>query len=311
MNKQQLTFLKAVKKFKNYLTIDRGYSELTIKEYESDLNLLYRFLIKEFDYGVDFPVNKISKYDISDFLSNLIIANDDSPVTRNRKLYSIRSFFKFLLKNEFIDSDPTQTIEASKTKTRAEPIYLKLDEAQKYIKTIKKQNKINKKRDLAIVKLFLYAGLRISELRKLNLDDINYKDQSIKFYGKGNKERYVPLHEDIIKTIKDYLPERNEITPGSEDAEKALFLSREGNRISARTIQLFVKKYAKLAGIKNAGDITPHKLRHTFASILYQKTKDLRIVQDLLGHSNISTTQIYTHTSTEHKKNAIEDFPDL
>ena len=305
----KILFLDAVDKFKKYLTVERGYSELTIKEYESDLMLFYKYLREDLNRKEQFSPNDISKYEVSEFLSDLVINYDDSPVTRNRKLYSLRSFYKYLLKYEYVDSDPTQTIEASKTKIRAEPIYLKLDESKQYIKTINNHDSINKKRNLAIVKIFLYAGLRISELINLNYNDVNFEDKSIKFYGKGNKERYVPLHRDVIKAIKHYIPERDEIEPKTKDAEKALFLSRHGKRISARSIQIFVKKYAKLSGIKNASKITPHKLRHTFASILYQKTKDLRVVQDLLGHADISTTQIYTHTDTEQKKEAIEEFP--
>lgn len=306
-----MEFLKAVDSFKKYLIVERGYSRLTIKEYEKDLMLLYNYVQEQFDFNEDFSIEDLNKYEIAEFLSDIILIYDNKAVTRNRKLYSIRSFFKYLQKNNYIETNPAITIEASKTRQQAEPIYLKLDDAQKYIDTIIEANSLNQKRDLAIVKIFLYAGLRISELVNLNLEDIDYEDHSIKFYGKGNKERYVPLHEDVIKAVKDYLPERNQITASDRDAEKALFLSRQGNRINVRTVQMFVKKYAKKAGIKQASKITPHKLRHTFASILYQKTKDLRIVQDLLGHSDISTTQIYTHTDTEQRKEAIDEFPGL
>jgi len=308
---RNLEFLKAVNSFKKYLKIERAYSPLTIKEYDHDLKLLYKYLIAQFDFKEDFSIQEISKYEISEFLSDIVLSFDNSAVTRNRKLYSIRSFFKFLVKREYLDKNAALTIESSKTRTTAEPIYMKLEEAQKYIETINKANLLNQKRDLAIVKLFLYAGLRVSELVDLNLEDINYEDHSIKFYGKGNKERYVPLHSDILNAIKNYLPERNTIKPNSKDAKKALFLSTRGNRISARSIQLFVKKYAKKAKIKNASKITPHKLRHTFATILYHSTKDIKVLQDLLGHENISTTQIYTHTDTKQKKEAIDELPDF
>lgn len=182
---------------------------------------------------------------------------------------------------------------------------------EKYLEAIKNYNSKYCSRDLAINKLFLYSGLRISELVNLNLDDINYEDQSIKFFGKGNKERYVPLHQEALTAIKDYLPDRNKITPKNQDARQALFLSNQRRRISVRTIQKMVKKYAKKAGVRNASKITPHKLRHTFASLLYQKTKDLRVLQDLLGHSDISTTQIYTHTDKEQRKSAIDEMPDM
>ncbi len=306
-----LSFLKAIDSFKKYLLVERSYSPLTAKEYENDLMQLYRYLLDEFNFNENLKINEVTRFEVSEFLSDMVLIKDNAPVTRNRKLFSIRSFYKFLLKNNYIKSDPTRSIESSKTKKRSEPIYLKLEQAKKYINTIKEYNSINKNRDLAIVKLFLYAGLRISELVNLNINDIDFNDNSIKFFGKGNKQRYVPLHHDVIRAIKDYTPERKEIEFKNSDAEKALFISRHGNRISHRCIQLFVKKYAKMSGLKNANKITPHKLRHTFASILYKKTKDIRVLQDLLGHSNISTTQIYTHTDTSQRKEAIDEFPDL
>lgn len=310
MNKK-ITYLNAVNSFEKYLLVEKGYSELTVKEYKHDLKLLYDYLRKEFDYEKDFSVNKIEKFEIAEFLGDIILKQDNSPATRNRKLFAIRTFFKYLVNYEYLIKNPAQTIESSKTEIRAEPIYMKLKDAQKYIKAIKNHDGLNVRRDTAIAKLFLYAGLRVSELVSLNLTDIDYEDLSIKFYGKGNKERYVPLHEDVINTIKNYFKERSEINIKNEDARSALFLSRHGKRINVRTVQILVKKYAKLAGVKNASKITPHKLRHTFASILYKKTQDLKVLQDLLGHANISTTQIYTHTDTEQKKNAIDDFPDL
>ncbi len=306
-----LKFLDAVDSFKKYLKVDRAYSDLTVKEYEHDLKLLYKYLTNEFNFDKDFKISKITKYEISEFLSDIVLTYDNSAVTRNRKLYAIRSFFKFLQKREYTDNNPALTIESSKTRTTAEPIYMKLKEAKRYIRVIREADLLNKKRDLAIVKIFLYAGLRVSELVELNVDDINYEDKSIKFYGKGNKERYVPLHSDTLKAIDEYLPERDKIKPSNEDAKKALFLSTRGNRISARSIQLFVKKYAKMAGIKNASKITPHKLRHTFATILYHNTKDIKVLQDLLGHENISTTQIYTHTDQKQKKEAIDELPEF
>ncbi|WP_245579473.1 tyrosine-type recombinase/integrase [Halonatronum saccharophilum] len=295
-----------------YLVAERGYAKSTVKHYEHDLVIFGRYLKKEFGCDInDLKVQDISEFQISEFLSDIILIEDNSPAARNRKLYSLRSFFKFLKKRRLINKNPTNDIEATKNKFVAEPIYLKEADIKKYLMAIKEYNSRNKKRDLAIIKLFLYCGLRISELTNLNLTDINYDDKSIKFYGKGNKERYIPLHNEAIAAIKDYLPYRSKIKLNNKDSKQALFLSNRGNRISVRTVQKMVKKYAKLAGIKNYNKITPHKLRHTFASVLYRETKDLRILQELLGHSDISTTQIYTHTDKEERKSAIEQIPDL
>ncbi|SFL89308.1 tyrosine-type recombinase/integrase [Halanaerobium salsuginis] len=305
----KLNFLAAVNKFKKYLTVERGYSNLTIKEYENDLLQLYKYLSNELNFKEDFQPAEVDKLDIAEFLADAVIINDNKAVTRNRKLFAIRSFYKYLLHYEMVNKNPAEAIDSSKTDTRLEPIYLKLKEAQQFIAAIEEHGGINKLRDLAITKLFLYAGLRISELVNLDFDNLDLEDSSIKFYGKGNKERYVPLHEDVIIAIRKYMRERNSIKIKESDARQAIFLSRHGRRLSPRTIQLFVKKYAKQAGLSRAEKITPHKLRHTFATTLYRQTKDIKVLQDLLGHSNISTTQIYTHVDTEEKKNAIDELP--
>ncbi|MEC9488869.1 MAG: tyrosine-type recombinase/integrase [Halanaerobium sp.] len=299
-----------MKSFVKYLVAERGYSRQTVKHYRHDLQVFGKYLEENYSYDLDkLPVSSLTDFAVSEFLSDLILERDYKPKSRNRKLYSLRSFFKFLLKRKYLTSDPTKVIEATKSGFRSEPIYLKIKEIRSYLDAIKGYNSKNVTRDLAISKMFLYCGLRISELVNLDLEDINYEDRSIKFFGKGRKERYVPLHEEVILALKRYFPDRNQIEPNDDDARKALFLSNRGNRISVRSVQVLVKKYAKLAGIRNASRITPHKLRHTFATALYQETKDLRVLQELLGHSNISTTQIYTHTDKEQRKDAVETLP--
>ncbi|MCC3143934.1 tyrosine-type recombinase/integrase [Halanaerobium sp. Z-7514] len=307
----QLNFLEAVNKFKKYLDVEKGYSKLTIKQYENDLLQLHRYLKEELDFPKNFKAENVDRLDIAEFLADAVIVNDNKAITRNRKLFAIRSFYKYLLRYGVIEKNPAEAIDSSKTDTKLEPIYLKLKEAQKFIQAIDDKDNINRRRDIAITKLFLYAGLRISELVNLDFDNIDFEDGSIKFYGKGSKERYVPLHNDVTEALKSYLKERNSIKIKEQDARQAIFLSRHGKRISPRTIQLFVKKYAKKAGLSRADKITPHKLRHTFASMLYRQTKDIKVLQDLLGHADISTTQIYTHIDTEEKKNAIDEMPDF
>jgi integrase/recombinase XerC len=306
-----MKYFKAVNSFKKYLTVEKGYSPLTVEEYSRDLKLFYEYLLDKYDYPEDFDIEKITKYELAEYLGDIILVEDNAPSTRNRKLYSIRSFFKYLNKYELVNVNPALTIEASKTEIRAEPIYMKLEDARRYVEAVNRYESVNQKRDLAIVKLFLYAGLRVSELVNLNLENIDFEDGSVKFFGKGSKERTIPLHEDVVEAIKKYLPERNNIKIKELKDKNALFLSRHGRRISVRSIQLLVKKYARLAGVKNSGKITPHKLRHTFASMLYHQTKDIKVLQDLLGHADISTTQIYTHTDIEQKKEAIDELPKL
>jgi len=308
---KSITYSRAMQEFQRHLLAERGYSKLTVKEYLGDLELFKNYLQEKEGYPEKFPVKKIEKYEIVDFLGDIIILQENSPATRNRKLYSLRSFFKFLVREKKLEKNPAETVQASKTETRAEPIYMKTNEARKYIRTIENSESRYKIRDLAIAKLFLYAGLRISELVNLNLENLDFDEESLKFYGKGNKERYVPLHNDVMEAILDYLPLREEIEVKEEADENAIFLSGHGRRISPRTVQIFVKKYAKEAGLRQASKITPHKLRHTFATSLYHQTKDIKVLQDLLGHANISTTQIYTHTDAEQKKKAIDELPEI
>ena len=309
---QSLNYKNAVTSFNKYLIAERGYSELTAQEYKYDLNLFADYLAEEFDWELEeITVDQINQFHLSSFLNDLVLIKDNSATTRNRKLYSLRSFFKYLMKKDIIEDNPSTLIEATKTSSKSEPVYLKEREINLFLQAIKDYDSKNQSRDLAITKVFLYCGLRISELVNLNLNDINYEDNSIKFYGKGNKERYVPLHPESLSAIDNYLPQRNKITPNDAEAKKALFLSNRGNRISQRTIQIMVKKYAKKSGIKNPERITPHKLRHSFATMVYKNTKDLRIIQKLLGHSDISTTQIYTHTDKEERKDAVNQLPEF
>ncbi len=308
---EEITYQDAVYRFRRHLLVEKSYSGLTVKEYSSDLNQLYQYLKEKYNYSENFPVNKIQRHEIIEFLGDAVIEKNNSPKTRNRKLFSLRSFFEYLKKNSYIEKNPAREVETSKTEARSEPVYMKINQARKYLRTVKNENSRHQKRDLAIIKIFLYAGLRVSELVNLNMKNIDFDDEALKFFGKGSKERYVPLHVDVIQAILDYLPHRDSMKKNDEDAQKALFISSHGKRISIRTVQHMVKKYAKKAGLRNADKITPHKLRHTFATTLYHETQDLNVLKDLLGHADISSTQIYTHTDAEEKKEAIDNFPDI
>lgn len=255
---QKLKFLPAVQSFLKYLLAEKGYSELTIVEYERDLQLLHRYLVEVMKYDpASLTVDEIGRFEVSEFLNDMVLVNNNAPITRNRRLYSLRSFFRYMVKMNILEANPAEYVDASKTEIRAEPIYMRLDEAKLYISTVENSAGQYLERDLAIIKMFLYGGLRVSEVVDLNLDDLDFADQSVKFFGKGAKERYVPLHPDVIEAIYDYLPHRANIRPKDADGDAALFRSKQGTRFGVRSIQLMVKKYAKLAGIRGAEKITP------------------------------------------------------
>jgi len=306
-----MNFDRALDFFQKYLQTELGYSLLTIREYSSDLKLLAEYLRQKKNIKAQepLPLNSIDKFDLGDFLADLILERNNDPRTRNRKLFALRSFFQFLVRQEIISEDPTHAFRSSRIKTSSEPVYLRLEQARIFINAIASSEQKTSIRDLAIMKLFLYGGLRLSELISLNLNDLRLDaDPTIRVIGKGNKERQVPLHGEIVCTLRDYLQWRRKIKPKNDD-DQALFLSLRKQRINPRTIQLMVKKYARLAGLDNFGEISPHKLRHTFASLLYKETKDLRVLQELLGHSSVSTTQIYTHTDPEQRRKTVDKMP--
>lgn len=302
------TFQETRKMFLKNLQAERNYSPLTIEEYTGDLRLFHSYLQKNYQFPEDFPIEKITKYEVANYLADIVLKQNNQAATRNRRLYSLRSFFNYLEREEIMPKNPALTIDASKEPVR-EPIYLRPQEINQFMAAVNNETSRYMIRDRCIMKILLYCGLRVSELTNLNVENIDLKDQTLSFIGKGNRERYLPLHPELEPVVTAWLRNRMSFKKESPDAREAFFLSNRGQRMTPRNIQYMIKKFARQAGIKNASRITPHKLRHTFATIIYQKTGDIRIVQELLGHSSIATTQIYSHTDLRQKERAIHELP--
>lgn len=304
---------RAIESFVQSLHTEKGYSPLTIREYRGDLMLFFRYIQQEKNLkNHQLTVKAFDRFDVANFLADLILNRNNSPKTRNRRLFALRSFFRYLMEQEYLDKDPTETMTSARTQSRVEPIYMRLDQARDFMATIVNSGKKTALRDEAIMKVFLYCGVRISELVQLNIDQATLSPEPyIKVMGKGGKERMIPLHNEVTKTLQQYYTWRMKRTGTSPDDEKALFLSLRNRRISVRAVQIMVKNYAKAAQLTNWEDITPHKLRHTFASLLYKETKDIRVLQELLGHTSISTTQIYTHTDSRQRKETLDEMPEF
>lgn len=302
-----MKFYKSLKQYLNYLLVERGFSEGTIKEYEKDLTLLAEFIQNNYDID-NLEVSDITYYNITEFLADLIIERDCKAVTRNKRLYVIRSYMKYLVKKDVIKENAALQIESTKLRKNVEPVYLDDDEIQKIISVVNKDNSWYPIRDRAIILTFIYTGLRLSELVNLNIHDIDYKHKQIRVVGKGNKERVIPLHERVLNAIDDYIA-RGRKKFKKHDDNHILFLSNRGNRIGQSNIEKMINKYIDIANINKRKNISPHKLRHTFATRVYRETKDLKVLQDLLGHENLSTTQIYTHTDHKDRKDAVDKLP--
>lgn len=302
----------------NFMTVIKGKSENTVKEYYYDLRMFFRFIqASEKSLPLnslnsvsldDFDVNLLKKITLSDLYEFMAYVNDEKSSNDNyraRKVASLKSFFKYLhIKVNFLDSNPAEYLDSPKIKKRM-PRYLTFNECVKFLKAIDGKNK---QRDLAMFVIFLNCGLRLSELVGINIKNIDFEKRTLRIIGKGNKERMVFLNDLCMDAINSYLAVRpNDIVkPNSRDA---LFISSQGNRISNRMVELLAKKYFKLAGI-DSELYSPHKLRHTAATLMYRDGGvDIRTLQELLGHASLSTTQIYTHIRNDDLKAAADKNP--
>lgn len=313
-----------VEDFLNYMRTVKGLSNSTLTAYTSDINLFLRFikihknLSKSnvtFDNLDDLEIDDISidilkNLSISDlyaYISYLDNFRNNGSSSKARKIASLKSLFNYLTnKIKLIPYNITLELESPKLPKKS-PIYLTLDESKDLLNVTQNRDK-NSERDFCIITLFLNCGLRLSELCGINLSNI--KGDTLKVIGKGNKERTIYLNKASLKAIMKYMPMRNEINfrVASEDKD-ALFISGKYRRINKRTVERIVKKYIGLAGL-DKDKYTPHKLRHTSATLMHKHGNvDVRTLQQILGHENVSTTQIYTHVDDETLRIAINKNP--
>lgn len=284
--------------FLNYLSYERGLSENTVNSYRFDLEEFLNYLENE-----SLEIKSLRPQNIDNFIFFLSKKGLTS-TTVARYISSIRTFFKFLVINEYIEENPAELVERPKI-SRDVPIFLTEDEVEKIKLTIinTEQNDAQKVRDLTIIELLFSTGLRVSELVNLKVDDVNIVSDYIVVKGKGNRERIVPLGSLAKKYLKEYLLVRKKTLDKFKRDDGFLFISRLGKKISRVSIWKMVKKYVILAGLEDK--ITVHTLRHSFATELLRNGADLRSVQELLGHKSILATQIYTHITDESKFRAI------
>lgn len=290
-----------IKKFLQYLQFEKAYSLNTVSSYQRDINEFKDF------------INNLHKLKDITCLDTILIRGylamlyrkGVKPTTIARKLSSLRSFFKFLVRKDYMKSSPAMLISNPKI-PKLLPKVLNIDDTLNMI-AIVPDNSYLGKRDAAILEFLYGTGLRVSELASLNISDVDLKNQLARIMGKGSKERVVPIGSKAIEALKEYLKIKNKIVKNPDykkfDAE-ALFINKYGRRLSVRQVQKIVNKYSLAAGtLKKA---TPHTLRHSFATHLLDSGADLYSIQKLLGHSNLKTTQIYTHVSIEHLMNIYE-----
>jgi len=281
---------KYIEKFMRYLEIEKNYSEHTILNYKLDLQDFKKFL-------GDTDLEKIDYLTLRKYLAELKGKNLGTR-TIGRHLSSLRSFFKFLTRDGYLKTNPILALSSPKLEKHL-PLFMTEEEVAKLIESAFAKNESDELglRNRAILETFYSTGIRNSELVGLDIQDIDSIGGIIKVMGKGRKERVVPIGEIAIAAIRKYLGKRKK-------QADALFLNKNGRRISTRGIRGVVEKYIHIAGIKQG--ISPHTFRHSFATHLLNRGADLRTVQELLGHANLSTTQIYTHLTTEKLKSVYD-----
>ncbi len=265
-----------------------GYSAHTLRNYTIDLSQFISFLQKKGK-----SLNEITHTDIRDFIGERL-KERNSKTSIARKLSSVRSFFDFLVEKKVLEHNPSEVISTPKLERKL-PSFLSEREA---INLLGEGENLKEKRDICIIELLYSSGLRVSELVSLNWEDVNLRNRVVRVKGKGKKERIVPFGSHAERRLKEWFKLRFQINNGRFD-EEPLFINMRGERITARSVERIVKKYGiELISKK----ITPHSLRHSFATHLLMRGADLRTIQELLGHESLETTQRYTHLNIKELK---------
>ena len=289
-----MKFNKTKEQFIRYLKNVRKYSFYTQNSYNGDLNQFYAFCVKYFS-DPKITLEKIDKFTVRHFLG-MLSEKKYSARSIARKLATLKSFFKFVMKNEWIKVNPCYAIRSPKI-SKALPTGLS-EEQTKEIFEINKADNFIHSRDLAILEVFYGTGIRLSELVGLNINDLDFYRGLITVIGKGDKERVLPLGKHAIDAIEKYFIFRKE-KYGNFTNTSPLFISSHNTRITNRSVQYRTEKYLKIVS-KGSKKNSPHVLRHSFATQLLDNGADLESVRALLGHSSLSSTQIYTHIKVKH-----------
>jgi len=279
--------------FSSWLEVEKGYSGHTVAGYSRDVTEFYQFL------GNEKSIGEISPETVRRYVASLY--STSSSATVGRKLSALRTFFRYLTRRKIIGSDPLSGIVNPKG-TKKIPVFLTVDEVFSLLEEPGQQDTFSR-RDVAIMELLYSTGMRVSELVSRDINHLDFTTGMVRVTGKGRKDRIVPFGTAAAEAVDIYLPERGNLVQmclsrGKIPDNDALFLNNRGKRITARSVERIIKEYGIRAGIKT--EVTPHALRHSFATHLLEMGADLRTVQELLGHVSLSTTQKYTHLNLDH-----------
>jgi len=294
-----MKWLNALNDFKHFLKIERGLSKNTVLNYHFDVIKLINYLEEN---NIKVNAIKIDKITIQEFLFK--ISKSKNSRTQSRIISGLRSFFDYLVFEKYRSSNPLDQIELPKT-GRKLPDTLSTIEIDKIINSIELKNNLDY-RNRAIIETLYSCGLRVTELVNLKLSDLFFKENFIKVTGKGNKQRFVPIGQSTQKIITSYVINHRSMTKISDDDLDIIFINRNGKKLTRAMIFTIVKLQTKKAGIKKK--VSPHTFRHSFATHLLQNGADLRAIQMMMGHENITTTEIYMHLDKSYLKEIMNNF---
>ena len=273
--------------FLNFIKTEKRLSSHTIKSYTSDLKQFSKFLSKE--YNINSDINQVTFQIIRSWIV-FLLENNLNPRSVNRKISVLKSYYKFLLQEGRLSHNPMIKIISPKTSKRL-PSFVDKDDIQSLLDKVKFENNYIGRRDRLIIEFFYVTGIRLSELINIKISDIDFNNNYIKVLGKRNKERLIPLSNNMINKLKNYVNE-NKITK--------YFFTNKGNKMYSKLVYRLVKKHLKL--VRSIDNIGHHVLRHTFATHMLNNGADINAIKELLGHSNLNATQVYTHNSIEKLK---------
>lgn len=290
---------KTIKEYCDYLKYQRNYSELTIESYQREIMQFVDYLKREGIHGFQ---------DVEyQFLRGYLIFLHDQNLntsTINHKLSTLRSFYRFLQREEYVSDNPFLLIESLKT-IQKNPDFLYVDEMEELLDSIDTSTPLGV-RNKAMLELMYASGLRCSEVVNLTLVQIDFQNQILLIHGKGNKDRYVPFHDYASDWLKDYIDDaRKTLMNVQHQDHDFVFVNKNGGRMTNRGVQNIVERISM--NYDASRKIHPHTFRHSFATHLLESGVDLRIVQELLGHANLSTTQVYTHISNKYLKEVYDE----
>ena len=293
-----------VQQFLSFMAVEKGAAANTISAYRNDLGQFRQFVDTSGGNGRAESWTHVDQPLLQQYISSLR-ARDYADATVARKVAAVKSFFNYLTAEGLVPNDPTESLSSPRV-GKTLPKALSVREVDELLEQPRKRSTPESKRDRAMLELLYATGMRVSELVALNLDSIELHNNraTVRCLGKRGKERLIPIHEQAVHALRIYLQQaRPELARSRR--EKALFINRRGERLTRQGFWLILKNYAKAANIPN--DVTPHTLRHSFATHMLRGGAPLRSVQELLGHANISTTQVYTQLTNDHVRRVYDN----